>query len=297
MNLFNMFNRNSKDEINSHERNKKSKGGTLFRTINTIAILGIFLALGLFVLSIFGLLKFSATTFGLIGTVLCLCVGCWLMLPWLAYLEQKKNKIVSIVFICLNILIPVLWTFAIWFLIAQTKSGAITAGTLTFVKYVIIISLQFAVVSFIANTITRYGKKFLVLQVVAYISYIYFDFYLSYALACISFTANDGIVFSGALNVLGNKILLMFFVLSLLYVIISNNFLGRRYQRKRSAADVLIDMLPDGQGSTQEPTTTVSNTESQSIEEQLQTLQNLLDKNLITQEEYNKKREDLLNKL
>lgn len=299
---YDIFDRDSKDVVDEleEERNSGGKSGKLFKIVNTITILGMFAALGIGVLGIFQVLKFNAPTFGVIGTIISICVGSWLMLPWVACLDQKKHKKASLTFIILDVAIPLLWIFAIWFFVIRITGGGVGVKTLTFIKVVFLISLQFAVVSFVANTVLRYGKKLIVVQIVAYISYAYFDFYLSYALFCIRFTEAEGIVFSGALEVLGNKLLVALFVLAFVYIIISFSIInGRHKKRRRRLGDTVMDLVPGSERRTQTQASAPAPAEPKKdiTEEQLQALQNLLDKNLITQEEYEEKRKAIINRM
>lgn len=289
MRYYNIFDRTSKDEVADLEYNRKSAGGKYFKIVNTISILGIFIALGLVVLGAFNLLQFSAPTFGIIGTISCVCIGSWLMLPWVACWEQKKRKKAAVTFIVLDIAVSLLWIFVTWFLVA--KSQSIDSGTLNFVKIVVVITFQFAAVSIIANTILRFGKRLIVVQVILYASFLYFDFFISFALACIKFTEEDGIVTSGMLEILGNKVMLSLFVLSLLYVIISLSIINGGHKRRRTIGDRAADLTGSQHLYEDEQPP------KQSTEEQLLSLQNLLNKGLISHAEYEKKRSEILGKI
>lgn len=293
MSLFSFFGRR-----NPREEKEEQKGGTFFKIIRTVSIVGIFLAIGLTVFATMGYLKFNSTTFGLIGTIGIICAGCWLMLPWLNYLERKQNKVVSIVFVGLIILTSALWLITLWALIIQVHKGTLGVGTFNFIRVVLIISLQFAVASFIAGTIVKYGKKLLFFQVIAYISYLYLDFYVSSLLFCFSIGGENGISFNlDLVSIVANKLCFTLFIISAIYVAIANSIVNKTFMRRnRSLGDVVLGNVVD---QLEQPKQQKQQKEqnSETAEEQLTKLNSLLEKKLITQEEYDQKRKDILDKM
>lgn len=276
----------------------------LYRTISLTAIIGLFVIAGVIVLAICRLISFSSTIFGLLGTLGFFCIGCIMILPWIKRLESGEFKKTSIVFMCFVAVCIILWIIALWMgvvLYKQLKSDSDKAAstlynTLNFIKVTGIISLQFMVVSVVATCFTKYKKTMLAFQGITYFSYAFVDFYMTFFLACLQInTVEQKIAFSKSISVLGNKWMVALVVLSIVYVIISNAVMKKIEIRK--SKNTVEDM--------QKLTSNVDELKSQvqvapqqkTTEEKLVELKNMLDKQLITQEEYDKKREDILKDL
>ncbi len=268
------------------------KDSKLYRTINTVSIVGLFAAVVLGVLSIMGIIKFNRYIVGVILTIGALCLGCVLMLPWIRRLEHKELKIVSLVFIALDALVPILWTICIWIVIGVTSGGTMSVGLIKFIQAVLIISVQFAVASYIATGITKYKKTMIVFQAIAYTCYMYVDFIITYFLCCLNFGGKE--IFVDKIGLLSSIWIWAIFAIAAIFTGISNGIMYRSdIRRIRDTMDDMHLQKPQNTDAQAEPVATPA----ESAEEQLNKLKSLLDKNLITEEEYNKKREEIINKL
>ena len=267
-----------------------SKESKLYRTVNAISILGVFVAIVLCVLGAMQIIKFNRILIGVIATIGALCVGSVLMLPWIRCLDHKENKIVSLVFIALDALVPLLWIISIWIIVGVSAKGEISLGLLNFIKAVLIISVQFGVASYIASGITKYKKSMLVLQVIAYVCYLYVDFIATYFLCCLNFSGKNLLV--DHLSLFNNVWIWALFVISIAFISVANLIMYRDgiNRVQQAAEEVYAEKAKKSQEETQKPQT-------ETVEEQLEKLKLLLDKNLITQEEYDKKREDIISKM
>ncbi len=273
----------------NRRRDDRAQDSKLYRTISTISIIGLFVCVVLFVFGIMQIIKFNAILIGIIGTIGCLCLGCVLMLPWIRRLEHKELKVVSLVFIGLNALVPILWIASIWIIIGVSKQGSFSVGLANFLKTVLIISLQFIVASYIATGITKYKKTMIVFQTIAYACYLYVDFIFTYLFCCIKFGGESLVSISSGITLLSSVWIWAIFVIALIFMGIANGIMYRSDLRKiRNAAEDVYVKETDKEK---------TNDEKANVEEQLSKLKELLDKNLITEEEYNKKRSDIIDKM
>lgn len=265
---------------------RKQPESKLYRAISTASLIGLFVCVAIVVLASMRIIPFSSALVGIIGSIGCLCLGCVLMLPWIKRIERKQMKLVSIIFIALDALVPVLWIIALWCIIGSLSKGEISIGLMNFIKAVVIISLQFIVASYVAMGITKYKKTMLAFQVIAYASYLYVDFVVTFVLCCVKIGGSAGIAISDNIAFLASKFVWALFAIAVIFIAICNGFMYRTgFRRMREAAD---DYYLDEQEKTAKGNDT---------EEQLTKLKELLDKNLITQEEYDKKRAELLEKM
>lgn len=268
----------------------------IYKLISNIAVIGIFVSIAILVLGIAKIFKLNSFILGLIATIAIISIACWLVLPWIKRLTDGKNKNVAIVFISLIALCAVLWIISVYMIIhiyREAKAGGETisslVSTLKFVKVTLIISLQFLMASLIAETVMRYKNRMIVFQAITYASNLYFDFFVTFFLCCLSVTLEDGLKVSDNIKFLGNKFAIVLFVLAIIYMIISNAII-KKQEEKRVARAMHQNYDIDGEKKA-EPESAV---QENSAEQRLESLKNMLDKNLITQEEYDKKREEIL---
>ena len=125
-----------------------------------------------------------------------------------------------------------------------------------------------------------------VFQTIAYASYTYFDIFVTFCLFCLNFdAANEKVYLSDAIKLLKNKIVLTLFVLALVYMLISNTIM--KSIEVRRAKNVIEDAY-------YRSFETEENVEMQTAEQKLEQLKSMLDKQLITQDEYDQKRAEIL---
>ncbi len=278
---------------NQKARMEGEKQGKLYRLVTNISIFGVFIAIALVVLGFAKIIKLNYFMFGVIATIAIISIACLLLLPWVRWYEKRENKTIPIVFIIFVAVCAVLWLICVYMgiglyrkAVADTAESGSIYSMLKFVKIVLIVSFQLLIASMIANTVMRYGKKMIAFQAITYASNLFFDFYITYLLACVTIN-NDGFAIDEGIKLLGNKIMIVLVILSFLYMIISSKIMQNIEERRfKNAVEDSYDI--DGEARKE-----VSQTED-GVEARLEKLKNMLDKNLITQEEYDKKKEDIL---
>ena len=174
---------------------------------------------------------------------------------------------------------------------ANIESTASLITTLRFIKITAIISLQILISSLIANTIIRYKKELIVFQVITYASNLFFYFYVTCFLLCLKIDPQEGLEIAKSINFLFTKFMFVLFLISIAFMSISSKIMKTIDTRRfKKAVDNYNSTKTD---QTQTPAPQLKGP----IEERLQKLQAMLKNNLITQEEYNKKREEILKDL
>ena len=276
----------------------------LYRTISMAAILGSFVIAGLLVLAITKVFAMNSTIFGLLGTLGFLCIGCLLILPWIKKLEKGEFKKTSIVFLCCVGVCVLLWIISLWMGVGiynKIRDGVGSDkelfNTLNFVKGTLIVSLQFMVVSVVATCATRYQKTLLLFQGITYLSYAYLDFYFTFFLACVQINyESKKIGISDSVSFLGNRFVITILILALVYVVIANAIMKRVEMRKSQNAMEEMYKMSSNIDEYKEKINSVTQDQPQekTVEERLAELKTMLDKELITKEEYEKKKEEIL---
>lgn len=275
----------------------------LYKVVHNIAIFGTFTAIAIIVLAIFGLLKLSTFIFGLTATIVIVSVGCLMILPWLKIFEKGQNKKIAIVFMCFVIVCTVLWLICLYLGIyiyesikSQTANKETLIYTLKLIKITLIISLQFIVTSLVASTIIKYKKEMLLFQIITYISNLFFDLYLTCFLLCITISSEKGLIISENISFLFNKVVLALFALSVIYMALSSKIMQNVEEKRfKTAMDENYDMYGEQINHTE--ILKEQKAPQNTIEARLEKLQSMLDKKLITQEEFDEKRKEIIKDL
>lgn len=274
----------------------------VYRLIQTIAVICMFASVALAIMMSFQVIKYTPAILAIVLVILVISVSCMMVLPWVKQLAKGEFKVLCYVMFAIAAISCVLWTADVIVavnlatMINKDVADAVIFGQLKFIKISLIITFQLIVVSLIASFVVKYRKTMIAFQVITYISNLYIDFYGSYALTCVVST-NDGLQFVGNTNFITNKISIMFAVMALAFVTISNAVVRSMDKRKRR--DALAPMF-DSQDKQITQTSTQSNSDvndGKTVQQKLKELKNLLDNNLITEEEYAKKRDELIDQL
>ena len=288
---------NNKKLKESQNQEPQSK---LYKIVHNISIFGTFTAIGVIVLAIFGLIKLSTFLFGFTATVVLISVACLMILPWLKIFEKGQHKKTAIVFMCFVIVCTILWLVCLYLGIyiyegikAETANKNTLLNTLNLIKITLIISLQFIVASLVASTIIKYKKQMLLFQIITYISNLFFDLYLTCFLLCITISSEKGLIISENISFLFNKVVLALFALSIIYMALSSKIMQNvEAKRFKNAIDENYDIYG---AQINKPE---NNEESpNSAESRLEKLKTMLDKKLITQEEFDEKRKEIIKDL
>ena len=281
------------------------KGGKAYRWLFNISLFALFVPVAVLVV---GAVRQYLTSSLVLWMSIVAIIGfsCIVALYWVRFLEANEHKIVSIVFLSLTILNAVIWiasAIVIVNLYRNLRDGNANfdyPNALNFIKVVLVITLQIVTANFIARMIIKYKKTYIGVQVIAYASHAYIDLWLTLLLWCIGIKATDFSFNWNLFNLIIGPTMMTLFVLALIYSVLVNSIIKSTDRRKIiRMADKFDEM--DEENITPEtfkkPTEKTAETEQktkQSVEEKLAKLKDLFDKNLITEEEYNTKRNDIL---
>mgnify|MGYP004605584599 FL=1 len=278
---------------------KENSKFSLYGIIQTISIVGLFLAVGLIVLATTGTLHMGTGLIQFVGIIAVICLCGLMSLVWARNLERGKQKIVSIVFLSIIGAVCLLWIIAICVVMGLIRKGDAATdkelvNSLRFIKIVLIISVQFICGTTIGAVITRYGKSMLVFQVIMYVSNIVVDVYVSCWMFL--FKINNGEVAfatdSKLFAILTSKGMITIAVLAIVYVSLSNIIIKLvELKRQKYQIENYGDKIDkkELESQTQTNTQPVKDNKQKLVE-----LKSMLDDGLITQEEYDEKRKKLL---
>ena len=215
----------------------------LYKLLQNIAVIGIFLVAGIGVLGLTQVISLSKTVVELLIIIGILCVACLLCLPWVRKLEKNDLKIVSYVFLGVISVCAILCIIAICLLfgIGDGSSDAYLSRTLNFTKICAVILIQLSTSTLIASSVIKYQKSFLAFQTISYVAHLYVDFYISFFLCCINLDIEMKLSISDSVNFLGKKAVYVIAILMLVYVIISR-FVMKSIE-KRHTKEIVEDKI------------------------------------------------------
>ena len=281
------------------EEKKETKGINLFKLLQNIALVGLFIMVGIGALIGAGLLDQNIVTIQWSVIVTLVFIGILLALPWAKYLEQKEYKVVSIVFLSLSLVCVILWIISTFVVCAHMEAGTVSVGLVNLLRITLIISLQLIVSTIIGSYVIKYKEKYIPFQVITYLSFIFFDFYLTALLVGVTTAGGDFSIRESFKTLLFSRGMLSALVLSFSYIIASiaivwgskrrslrNRMLSPRNRLRRDTG--LLDVYEEEEE--KQP-------EAPDTEKQLEKLKTMLDKNLISQEEYEAKRKEIIDKM
>ena len=299
---------------------ENKKPSRIYQVLSTASIVGLFFTIGLLVTGIMqGFL--TATTSLVLAIFTIVFAGCIMSLVWINNIENKKYFKTSIVFLAFTILCCILWIIAaiaiyIMYTKAKVEETYTPIGLLNFVKIAFIISIQFVVSNIIARNIIKYKKSYIAFQIIMYISALFVDFYASMFSIAISFTASDGVFLNKSItSFLFSGGMVTVFLLFVVYIAIANSVLNtiqtkrnggstnRTRRGRRSLIGRLMDNVEYGEfdeavsPKVDEPAVVEEKKEQNSAQDRLTKLKELYDAKLITEEEYNSKRAEILEEM
>ena len=289
--------------------NKKYMGGEgkAYRAIATSSYIGIFLAAGIVVASLVNpTFALNATLWGFIFTIGVISLGLISVLPWVRKYERGEYKTLSIVFIIFVAVCVVLWLICVWLIIHMINSQNANnlVWLLWFIKVTLLVSLQLMVATVAGNLWTKCRNTMIPFQVITYASYGFVDFYFSYLLFCVKInptnSANPLGLNTDALGALGTSFMITVLAIALVYMSISN-FIIKKMEARRlvnmatdNFADMLTDQKDDSQKAVDENNASAPATKT--MEEELTSLKDMLDKGILTKEEYDEARKNVIAK-
>lgn len=165
-------------------------------------------------------------------------------------------------------------------------------GFLIYLKIAAFITIQYAISSIVISNFLKYKFTFLPFQIVMYLSNLFVDFYLSYLVFCMYINDGYGLIFINAVNLLTTKTMITLICLTASYVILSNIILALIRKKK-------LKLLIAEEDKKETVNVDVSNIETDSkfesdLEIKLKQLTEAYKKNLITAEQYSKKKQEII---
>lgn len=276
----------------------------LFKLLQNIAVVGLFLVVGLGTLFATDLLPRTITSIEITVMIGLLLVGLLMVLPWAKYLEQKEYKIISLVFLIAIAVCVVLWEICTLIVCHAFRVESIGKATLHLLRITLLISFQVVVASFVGKFIIKYRTKYIPFQAITYLSILYIDFWLSTLLFGVSINAGFKLS-QEVIDIVFNRICISFLVLSCVYLGVAigviNNARKRRVRnsilaRGRSVnRDIGIMDLNDDDDDTEASKQATAHINEAEI--QLEKIKSMFDKGLITKEEYDTKRQAIIDKM
>lgn len=275
------------------ENNKNQS--KLYGILSNVSITGLFISVALIVLITTQVIKLNSVIVTIIALFLASCIACVLGLPWAKRLENKKHKKICIAFLIAVAVCYILWVVCIFLVMnilvkADSQTASTLNGSLTFIKISIIITMQFMVASLIGNVVTKYKKSLLPFQVITYISNIFVDFYFTFFMLCLKIDETKAIQINSNAKFLTSKAMIVLIILAVLFTAISNKLM--RVIETRKLKNITEDMSQ---------TRVIGNENDEvnedSMEAKLEKIKNLYEKQLITKEEYEEKRAEIIKNL
>lgn len=282
------------------DNNKKFN---LLKLLTNVSLYLMLFIIAIIVVSLFGYISLGA---GLVKLLLVLCVVCastWLAMPWARRLQgDPKHKTVSIVFLSLVGVLAVLWIVGIFMsanlidiiskAVKNEASEELLAKSTTavarYLKWVVVFFIQFIFANSVATTIIKYGKEKLPYQVILYVCGLFLDVFFVKVLFIFNITEDYSLKVSNA-DFFKSKFVWLLFVLSVIILFASSAF-NKRYEKRRRQEATISEVENARQSKKEEAG-------SESIEVKLEKLKNLLEQKLITQEEYDAKKQEILKEL
>lgn len=326
MGLFDLFGSSSRRsgrdaEYRAALRELRKQQSIWYRGVRTAIIIAAALSITLLILALIVADLRKEWVFKLIFVVFALIFGGALCLPWITELARderrakngeniaKWRKFVAYGFFGFIGVSTIFWIISVFTIGNGIIDSYIKDTTTEFppnaftpLRVAIILTIQVLLGSVIATSTLRFGKKYLGLRIVMYVTLAYLDLWGSMIAATVTIAGFTSILpFQTALWVLA--------VLATVGLAAAAGIFGAQTRRKEielimkgdtktlAEEDVeLLDAQTTSSVYTEAPKT--SNTAAQkSVEEQLAKLNDLRNKGIITEEEYQRKRQDIIDKM
>ncbi len=293
----------------------------IHRSIQTAAILILFGCVAILISGIFNKFLTAGITLTL-SIFIIISLGAILCLPWIARVSQHNQRIFSIVMLALIGGSALLWVIAAIFIYLLYKNyESYTPQTivlfLNFIKVCMIISFQAIEANMISLCIIKFKKQYIPFQAIMYASYLFVDLWVSIVIGGIKLSVENGLEFKPIFEQIFSAGMITVLVIAIVYIAIANGIInsiearkngdyydnrGRRRRRGAALTGALMDSFTDiedyetkNEQKSEQPK--VETKTEVSAEEKLAKLKDLLDKNLITEEEYNQKKAKILEEM
>lgn len=300
--------------------------GKLYKILSTVSIVGLFITIGLlFTGLIEGYLGPGGVLVLSIFTII--FAGCMLSLVWLKNIENKQYKKTSIVFLAFTVLCCLLWIAAaivIYIMLKQAEKDPNynPINLLRLVKVAFIVSVQFVVANIIARNLIKHKKTHIAFQIIMYISCLFVDFYVTMFAIGLKFNPIEGMELTKSIrSVLFSGGMIATLVLFVVYIAIANSVINGIQSKRNGGEKVtntrrrgllgsmvdtieniqLDEIFSDNFGGVQEKVEEVPQEVKEAApeaeedpQERLTKIKQLYDSGLITEEEFNAKKKEIL---
>lgn len=313
------------EEYRNALRELRKQRSKWYRILRSAIIIAAALATTLLILAILVADLRHAWSFKLIFIVYALIFGGSMCLPWITELARderrakngenvaKWRKWVAFGFFGLIGVSTVFWIISVFTIgddfIGRLIDGAamdeIAGSAFTPLRIAIILTLQVLFGSVVATSTLRYGKQYLALRIVMYVTLAYLDIWASWLAGTITVAKIN----AHTVMPIYNTGLWVLAVLAVVGLGTAGGIFGAHARRKEielimkgdvknlTEGDVLlVDAQTTSSVYTEPPKQTAAPAEKDP-EAQLAKIKELLDKGVITEEEYQRKRQDIIDKM
>lgn len=317
------------DEYRQALREMRKLKSKLYRTVRTVVILATILTTTLFVLGLIVSDLRHEWLFRLVFSSYAICAGGGMALPWITEFERDRRKIskgeqvapwrkyVVFAFWGLIAICSLLWIISVFLIsdsalkifgemLEDADKDLDLGTTFTMLRVSIIFTLQVAVGSVIVTSTMRYGKKYFGLRIVMYVTALYLDLWLSWFVGGVTVAGLADRTFT-PVSVTGLWVLA---ILAAVALLTAGGIFSNQARRKEielfmkgdvealTEGDVdLIDATATHTWGKQDTPPAPPATDAKDPEQQLAKIKDLLDKGVITEEEYQAKRKDIIDKM
>ena len=306
-------------------REMRKQRSKLYRVVRNAVIIAAVMITTFFILAfVFEELR-KPGVFKFVFVVYALCAGGGMTLPWIIQFErdrkrQKNGESVAawhkyVFFGALGLIAvcTLLWVISVFVIgddillaISDGKNNEQFASSFTMLRLSIIVTLQVAIATVIATNAMRYGKKYLALRIIMYVALAYLDFYISWIVATITTAVFNGVPFAP---------LEVTFIVPAIMMAVALGVAGGLFRSHAQRKEVELFMKGDMKALTEgdvdlidaetnatgwgrpETASTAPTPPAADPEKQLLKIKELLDKGIITEEEYQAKRKDIIDKM
>lgn len=222
----------------------KSNDGIIYKMVQLFAIVVLVAAVAIIIFEVCQVFTMNSTANGIVISAGILGVGGLNALPWVRIFERVKDmrfKIVALVFLALIGVCVILWIVCVFQIIGLINSGLngeddeIFAGVITSlntIRVVIIVSLQFMILSGIAMNFVKYRTSLLVYQAMNGVACLYMDFYISLLLTAFTVTTAGDVIISPTAEWVISPILGALFLISLVVIGVVGTVFQRTDRRR-----------------------------------------------------------------
>lgn len=287
---------------------EKVKEKNSFNFYKLFSNISIFLTIGLIAILIMMMTRyiaFSIVKLELVLILLVLSIASSVSLTWIQKIMQNRFKILSWVMIGFVIAFSILWIATIFVVVNfikkiptiadEAEAIKMITAFVSYLQFVLIASLQFILGSFVANKVANFGKSNIVLQVLNYLSVVMVDVWLCKLVTIITFKGTEFQLNDTSFLVSRGWWTLLLIAAAVL--IVTQASITRIYRRRRreiSTRTLAMDAEMSF-GEVAEPFQAKETKKAEpTLEEKLKQLKALRDSDMITEEEYQEKRANLL---